>query len=126
MRRYLSLTLLLAGIALTPPMAQAQTINSESFNPVLWGPSSSAEGIVQYTLDASAISGQRYVNVVSDTGSWIVQNLPVGFGGSSDNVATNIDASLLSGTSYQTTFSLAPETAAPTFTVGAPITIRSD
>lgn len=121
MRQYLSMALLLVGLALVPVTAQAQVINSQGFNTILWGPSSSLEGISQYTINASAIPGQRYVNVVSNTGDWVVQNLPVGFGGSSDTVATNIDTSLTAGSLYQTTFDTAPQNAAPSFAAGVPI-----
>lgn len=97
-------------------------LSGESYSPVLWGPAAVSSQFVEYSAQVSSSGSsadQQFLNVVRNDGTWVVQNLPVGFEPGTNTVATNIDSTLFtSGSTYQTTLSVTPENAAPVFSAG--------
>ena len=97
-------------------------LSSESYNPVFWGPASVSSQFVEYSVQVSSSGSgadQQFLNVVRNDGSWVVQNLPVGFEPGTSAVATNVDSALFAnGSTYQTTLSATPVNAAPVFSAG--------
>lgn len=97
-------------------------LSSESYNPVLWGPAAVSSQFVQYSLQVSSSGSsvdQQFLNVVRNDGTWVVQNLPVGFEPGTSAIATNIDSTLFAnGSTYQTTLSATPGNVAPVFSTG--------
>jgi len=118
-----TLAVAVAACAAVSLASATPTLGGESFNPVLWGPSGLSSQFVEYSVSVNSNGGSSdrgFVNVVRDDGTWVVQNVPVGFEPGSRTMATNVNAALfVNGASYQTTFHDAPQTGAPAFGGGA-------
>jgi hypothetical protein len=103
------------------------TLSTESYNPVTWGPSMVGSQFIEYAVSVNnptSGSDGHFLNVVRNDGTWVVQNLPVGFEPGLHTMATCIDQSLFSGASlYQTSLSLAPAISAPTYVSGGASTL---
>ncbi len=112
----------LAAAAISLQAGALPVLSSESYSPVLWGPAAVSSQFVQYSVQVSSSGSsadQQFLNVVRSDGSWVVQNLPVGFEPGTSAVATNIDSTLFAtGSTYQTTLSATPVNAAPAFSSG--------
>lgn len=118
--RVLISTLILA-LVLSSGAYAGPILSGESYRPVVWGPSAVSSEFVEYSIDAVSSGGsdRGFVNVVRDDGTWVVQNLPVGFEPGLRRMATNIASSLFqSGSSYATIFSTALQTEVPAFAGG--------
>jgi hypothetical protein len=120
-----SFTGLACWLALTIPLGAfaAPSLSGEAFRPVQWGPALVSSQFVEYSVAVSSSGGasdQGFVNVVRDDGTWVVQNLAVGFEPGTRTMATNVDSALFaSGANYLTSFSTAPQAAAPVYTPGS-------
>ncbi len=105
------LHLLMAGVGLGQ--------SNESFRPVVWGPSQVESNYIQYSAvfqSAAREQDRFFLNVVRSDGTWVVQNLPVGFEPGLAQIATNISTDLFrSGDTYQTTFSTTYAVSSPAF-----------
>src|SRR4051812_2408517 len=112
---------------LAPARASATVLSMEAYQPVLWGSPAVSSQFVEYSLQVLSSglgSDQMFANVTRDDGTWVVQNLPVGFEPGTSTLSTNIDSNLFrSGAAYQTTLSALPVLAAPGFTAGVPLAL---
>jgi hypothetical protein len=120
-------------IAVASASAKGQMVLSESYNTVLWGPSALPTQFVEFSAAVSSLGTGEFLNVVRNDGTWVVQNLPVGFEPGTHTMSTSINASLvISGATYQTTLSPSIVTAPPVFAsgsaavLGPPITLQSN
>jgi hypothetical protein len=99
------------------------SFSGESYRPVFWGPSGLSSQIIEYSVDVTSSgnsSDQGFLNVVRDDGTWVIQNLPVGFEPGVRRMATNINSSLfLDGANYQVTFSNTIQISTPLFISGS-------
>ncbi|MEP0844270.1 MAG: hypothetical protein HRF43_16340 [Phycisphaerae bacterium] len=106
-------------------IGEARAQSEESFRPVVWGPGQVASDYVQYSarfFSNGQESSHFFLNVVRADGSWVVQNLPVGYESGLSRIATNVPASLFqSGALYHTSFSVTYATAAPAFDAAAAV-----
>lgn len=123
----------LTAIALLLGIAQAAgaalTVFDESYSPVLWGSGGIASQFVEFSARVTSDGGssdQKFLNITKDDGTWVVQNLPVGFEPGTSDIATSIDAALfVDGAAYQTTISADPELVAPSYSGGITSTLNS-
>lgn len=93
--------------------------SNESFRPVVWGPGRVESNYIQYSAvfqSAGREQDRFFLNVVRSDGTWVVQNLPVGFEPGLTQIATNVSADLFrSGDTYQTIFDQSYAISAPVF-----------
>ncbi|QDV92224.1 hypothetical protein RAS2_33430 [Phycisphaerae bacterium RAS2] len=97
---------LVAIVMSLPATAAAQS--NESFRPVVWTSALIPSDLVEYSAEFQS-SGESqshfFLNVVRNDGTWVVQNLPVGYEPGLSRIATVIPASVfLTGETYHTTF----------------------
>jgi hypothetical protein len=115
-----------AGLAIVaiitsfPLTAAAQS--NESFRSVVWTSALIASDLVEYSAEFQS-SGETkdrfFLNVVRQDGTWVIQNLPVGYEPGLSKIATVIPASVFqTGASYHTTFQTDYATEAPPFVAG--------
>jgi hypothetical protein len=120
------LLLIAATFALVASNAHATVIvTSGLVRPALWGQSAISTDWLEYSVGVSSTglpSDQNFLNVVSNTGNWLVQNLPVGYELGSSQMATLVPNFLYSPSdSYQTSISPNPEASMPAFVSGSPL-----
>ena len=115
-------TLVLSLLATPLQLGAMPLLAAPEYRPVAWGPAAVSSQFIEYSVQVSStgvVADQQFLNVVRADGTWVVQNLPVGFEPGTRTMATNIDSALFStGASYQTFLSAGPETVAPVYSSG--------
>ncbi|MEK6644071.1 MAG: hypothetical protein AABZ08_09190 [Planctomycetota bacterium] len=108
---------IVATVIVFPATVVAQS--NESFRPVVWTSALIASDLVEYSAvfqSSGEQSDHYFLNVVRDDGTWVVQNLPVGYQSGLSKIATVVPSSVFqSGASYHTTFQVDYATEAPAF-----------
>src|SRR5215210_6039875 len=127
----LKLRLFAAVLALAASSAHATVIlTSGLVRPALWGPSATSSDWLEYSVGVNSTglpSDENFLNVVGNDGSWLVQNLPVGYELGSSQMATLVPSLLYSpGTFYQSSVSPSPSPFMPAFVSGSPLAIGSN
>lgn len=125
------LALIAVAIALTASTAHATvTLTPGLVRPALWGSPAISTDWLEYSVGVSSTglpSDELFLNVVGNNGSWLVQNLPVGYELGSSQMATLVPNFLYSpSTSYQSSVSSSPSPTQPAFVSGSPIATGSN
>ncbi len=112
-----------------PALNAAPTLSGALFQPELSGPTQDPSQFIEYSVNVSSTGSsadQGFVNVVRNDGTWVVQNMPVGYEPGSSTISTDINSSLfVDGASYQTTVSSSPLTGVPAFVSGVVQTLST-
>jgi len=107
-------------VMVLPAPATAQS--NESFRQVVWTSALIVSDLVEYSAEFQSSGEDKdhfFLNVVRDDGTWVIQNLPVGYEPGLSKIATVIPASVFqNGAAYHTTFQTDYATEAPPFLAG--------
>lgn len=111
---------ILTIVMVIPSPVAAQS--NESFRPVVWTSALIVSDLIEYSAEFQSSGEDKdhfFLNVVRDDGTWVIQNLPVGYEPGLSKIATVIPASVFqTGASYHTTFQANYATDAPPFVAG--------
>ncbi len=81
-RSCLGLSAVLLTAAATAQTWAAVLISAEAYHPIVWGPAAVSSQFVEYSVQVTSDgmpADHQFLNVVRSDGTWVVQNLPVGF-----------------------------------------------
>lgn len=111
-------------LAVTPARAVV-SITSGFIRPADWGSPAIATDWLEYSVGVSSSglpSDQNFLNVVGNNGTWLVQNLPIGFDIGAKQMATLVPNSLFSpSAAYESVITPSPVVSMPAFTSGFPL-----